>query len=86
MKVILKHPILVMRMFRYVTINEIELRRPLVIDLKGLGFSEAEAQESMKVIFTRISGLSMKETEKIDLEDWTIICECMALMMNGRKK
>ena len=82
----LSHPILTTKLFKYVTISEIEIRRPVVGDLKNLNMAnDKDTQESFKMMLSRISGLSIKDIEKLDLKDWMEITKIFNEMVSGKR-
>jgi hypothetical protein len=67
-------PILVRGLIKYETITEIELRVPVVADLKGINFNDQDKlQDNFIMVIHRLSGLRIKDIERISLEDWSNI-------------
>lgn len=51
--------------------EEIEMRRPTILDLKGLNFQDqAQNAKSMTTLISRLTGLTISEVENLDFKDW----------------
>jgi hypothetical protein len=70
--------------FSSVLIEEVELRRPKVKDLRGIDFTRGI--DSYIDLIPRISNLSKKDVESMDAADFSNVCEVLSNYLTPKKQ
>ena len=70
--------------FSNVLVEEVELRRPKVKDLRGIDFTKGV--DSFIELIPRISNLSKKDVEVMDAADFQEVCEVLNNYLTPKKQ
>ena len=73
------------RLFRYVTLEEINIRRPTVRDIKDLNLNGENVAQVMITLISRVSDFSLAEMEMLDFQDWQNINYHFSEMTKGAR-
>lgn len=83
----LEYPITKKKLIGSEDVEILTIRRPRAGDLRGLDFLDPEKQiDNMAVIVSRLTGITVKEAERIDLYDFTKISEIVTAMIENSRR